>query len=265
MVMIPKHWPPSFVPYPLPSLFGTIGYHFLADHHAYSDAGTTLCGDGDPVHTWLNQSGHGTYGVEHAVQTTLARRPIFRLGGMNGRPYIECTAASQHWFNTLALWNQASGILSNATMGGFIVVAEADTLGSNLPIFSANSTSNTKVNVWVLTGSGLLRSFGKNEWDIGDMRGSGHYAMVSLLDDWCSHLRSFDGAAATHLSNCDNPPSTAVTGVQFLRNSAAGTFFSGKIYELITFASAFPMGTNTATALTRVNAWRDYLVAKYAT
>lgn len=61
-----------------------------AESGVYKNAGTTLATSGDAVQQWNNSSGN----TGHAQQPTLANRPKFVPGVVNGLPVVRFTAAS---------------------------------------------------------------------------------------------------------------------------------------------------------------------------
>jgi hypothetical protein len=55
---------------------------YKAGELMYSDAGTTLCVNNDPIRQWNDQSGNNN----HMVQATLANRPTYKTNVKNGYP-----------------------------------------------------------------------------------------------------------------------------------------------------------------------------------
>lgn len=67
-----------------PASFAGMTAWFDPSWGVYSDAGTTLASVGDPVYRWVSRHDASVY----AEQTTLANRPILRVG-TNGQRYLE--------------------------------------------------------------------------------------------------------------------------------------------------------------------------------
>ncbi|HMQ77905.1 MAG TPA: hypothetical protein PKA92_17575, partial [Flavobacteriales bacterium] len=77
-----------------------------ADQGVYSNAGTTLAGNGDNVRQWNDRSGNG----RHAGEVNVANRPNLATAVLNGRPVVRYTAANNDRLVSAGLTsgNQAS-------------------------------------------------------------------------------------------------------------------------------------------------------------
>ena len=205
---------------------GSFLYHFSGDYGAFSDAdGLEQCQDGDPVQLWRNRSWQGR---PDAIQPTLARRPIFRTGGLNGRPYLECQRSLQQFFNDLLDTGQNSGLAGH---NPFMVAAvvEFDDLATINPLLGG-SPAGTKSRAWVTTTGAL--SIHKNGLSsaAGLIEPGVPYCITMNLQNNTNAQFRVDGPQYT-VSNASNSPSTAVAASQFLRSSGDGLFFHGKLYE----------------------------------
>ena len=97
-------------------------YHFSADSGVYSDVAGTVpaVNNGDAVALWRNQGND-----ENAVQNTAARRPTFKTGGLNGKPYLQCDKTTQQYFEDLPLW-EGTASLDTYSRAIFAVVEDVD-------------------------------------------------------------------------------------------------------------------------------------------
>lgn len=127
-------------------------YRFDASWGTWLDQGQTQPAlvDGTPLPNWEN----GALAVDNGVQTTVARQPILRLGGVNGRPYLQCRQADQQFFNNLVEGGQPGGILNFNPFTIMAVVSSPALLTSTL--FGHTGGSFRKGTVEVFNNAGTL-------------------------------------------------------------------------------------------------------------
>src|SRR5690606_4429105 len=82
--------------------------HWLRlDGDVYSDAGSTPAVDNDGIAQAAN---YGSIGTPFA-QASVGVRPTFKTGGLNGKPFLRCSAAATQRFENIAI-TQPSGSLT---------------------------------------------------------------------------------------------------------------------------------------------------------
>lgn len=206
-------------------------YHFAADRGAFSDVdGLVPCVDTDPVAFWKN---NGSY-AEDAIQTTLARRPIFRTGGANGKPYLECDRTEQHWFADLTGIPQPSGI-SSFTHFNMMAVVDLDDLSALQPILGS-TTTNGKNGFWITT-AGSIRIFKNQFLSPANVVANAPVAVRGSPSSGTSSNHNIDEVRTT-TGNSTNSSSTIQSTSQFLRSTSHPAYFHGKIYECLFFHGA---------------------------
>jgi hypothetical protein len=228
---------PSAPSLPAPS---NLRYWFAADTGAFSDAGTTPAVNYDGVHTWLNQGAASDVGV----QTASGNRPVFKTGGLNGKPYLECNGSS-HWFEDLIEGDQPSGLTSFNEFTVFFVCDQVPT-ASHFLLGSAQvaSTTSAKCAVWFRDNSGVQDyAWHKNgvSTAVPVANGANVLAGKKRTSNNGHFGRGDQGTAMTNFTQTSNPSSSATTGMRFLRHgSTPGSFFSGRLYELIWYNHDLP-------------------------
>ncbi len=86
--------------------YTNLKYRFDSAVGCYLDTdGIIPCTPNDPVAFWKNL-GAST----NALQSSRARRPLFKVGGAGGYPYIECLRENQQYFEDLLDLTQPSGL-----------------------------------------------------------------------------------------------------------------------------------------------------------
>lgn len=258
---------PAAAPDPLPTdlpLASSIAYWFASEFDVFTDAsGTIPAADGDPVYVWGNQSGHATY-TEDAIQSTLANRPTFRTGGANGKPYLECNAATPQFFEDLAQWTYPTGTTAMGSWLNFAFVAEWPSgISVYQPIFGSTPVNGGKAGLFLTSGATPRIRIIKNG-NLGGVHYSGKTNAIVTNADATNGARAWaniNGYQPARFGDLSNAVSTAISGVQFLRctgiSAASGQYFDGRIYEVIAW------NTNSllnATTREEVNA---YFRSKY--
>jgi len=225
--------PYSFAATGLPAVpaAANLRYRFDASSGVYSDAGGSVpCVAGEGVQVWNN------FGLasDDGVQSTSARRPIYRTGGIGGRPYLECRQATQQYFNDLAEGSQPIGI---SAFNPYTVVAVVRQTGlANSTIFGSPDGTVRKCTVQLFDNAGSLAvKWSKN-------------ALFANLPDQASGIniiavnKEISGTGNFGLADNDsnyaqvaqltNASSTATTGMGFFRHGASTDCADFDIYEL---------------------------------
>lgn len=236
-------------------------YRFAADLECYSDtAGTVACTDSDTVAVWGNQGSE-----EDAQQTTSANRPTFKTGGLNGRPYIECAAASAQFFEDLAL-PQPSGFTSMNPFTVFVVTDNVTGL-SDGPSILGNTDSSTH-------GKGYFRfedvidaqiALYKSAIKVGNvanpqmiMAAAGRNADGTTSSPYSRFwIRQNETDVYTDPTQGTNQDSSAGATTEFLRCTSLSSngYFNGRLYEFLYYDGTLDDTTTFAI--------EDYLMAKY--
>lgn len=236
-------------------------YHFRATSGVFSDtAGTMPAGDGDPVARWGNQGAR-----EDAQQATLARRPVMRTGGLNGRPYLACDQGQQQYFGDLA-FSQPYGL---STINPFTVFAVTDAVApANYPaLLGAPATNGGKVGFYFRPNTGEQVHFVKSQVRVGDIanpqilmatigRNAAGTTSTPAVRLWVRQngIDIFDVA-----QQASNLPATAIAATEFLRSSGIADpagYFHGHLYEMLLFDGTLDNATTFAI--------ESFLGAKYA-
>lgn len=252
-------------PYPLPTTApfdsANLNYWFVPDRDVFTDIGkTTPAGNNDAIATW------GTQGTEEdAVQNTGGNRPVYKTGGLNGSPYIECSGSQ--WFEDLVALTQPSGI-TNYTPFTLFLVTEGVTVGSPRSIlagsgltrggkgafrfFDNGGTESYQMHhqneIRAIVDSGGARSLSLPNIVMAGKRGSNLNAYQRKMND----MDTIEDTRGVNIS-----PTSAVTNMQFLRGTGTGTGpFVGKLYEILIWH-------NTALSIANVSHVYEYLNWRY--
>lgn len=116
-------------------------YRFSAGEGVHKDDAATPAadGDGDGVARWINLGS-----AEDALQPVTARRPIYRTGGLAGRPYLACDRTLARYFEDLA-FSQPSGVTSLDPFTVFAVTDAVADLHQFLALLGSPATNGGKV------------------------------------------------------------------------------------------------------------------------
>lgn len=244
--------PPPVVYSPVNST--NLQYWFKADEGAYSDdAGTTLAQDGNGVANWGN---YGT--LEAALQPTGARRPVFKTGGLEGRPYLLCDRVNMQYFNNLAGALQPSGITSINPYTFAMVVEDLDIVGGECPLMSAaGATDKARIRIYD-NGAGVPRlNWWKNEVIADDPAMLNPCSIMGSPASTTTFRRNIQGVNGSQSQSTNASPRNGNASTEFLRMTVLGTYFTGRLYEF--------MYWNTAIGYTSgFDNVRAYFVSKYA-
>jgi hypothetical protein len=226
-------------------------YRFSGSEEVFSDvSGTVPAVDSDPVARWGNLGS-----AADALQNTSARRPIFKTGGLNGRSYLQCSAASQQFFEDLA-FTQPSGL---STINPFTVFAVTDNisgLSGFPPLLGSTAASGGKVSLYFRDTADQQIHWIKSQIRVGNvanpqllMAAAGRNSVGTTSSPntrfWLRQNRASIYAQNQELSNL---VTTAITATQFLRNtgiSPAG-YFEGRLYEFLLYDGTLDDATTFA-------------------
>lgn len=230
---------PGPEPPPFPEIPNDIFFHFAADHEAFKDtAGTEPCENDDLVALWGNQ------GIDHdAIQNTEANRPVFKTGGLNGKPYLQCEHSEQQFFEDLD-FTQPSGLTSINPFTVFIITDNVDSL-SNFPsiLGSPESPDSGKVGFYFRLPVDEQIHFAKSQIKIGNiinpqliMAVIGRNAEGTTSSPYARlWIRQNKIGIFTANANSSNLNSSEITSTQFLRSTglSGDGYFDGHLYEFI--------------------------------
>lgn len=224
---------------PIPS---TPQFWLKIDDGVFSDAGSTPAADGDPIRQITNHGSDPAFG-----QSTLANRPVFRTGGLNGKPYLEANGVDQ--FLEDISTPVASGLLVFPTWTVFTLTDAVDI--TNNPAILGHPTVVAKNSYYFESGgnhryvkSGL--DYGAPTWPLSH---------AVFMESSNRRVDFFNGVGST-FNNASSTPSTVVTVSQFLRHVALGVgqgYFKGRLYEFLLFP-----GTLSALEVNRIEKYLRY-------
>ena len=214
-------------------------YRFSASEAVYADLdGLIPATDMTPVARWGNL-GPGS----PALQSTSARRPIFRTGGLYGRPYLSCTNSLQQHFEDLP-FTQPAGTSTFAPYTVFSVTSGVGDLANSPALWGSSATNGGKAAIYFRSTTGAQHHLFTSGIRIGNvvnpqilMGAWGRNAAGStgnIAQKWVRQNRVNIFSAA---SQTTAPDGTALTTAQFLRCSGLGSggFFHGQLYEFILY------------------------------
>lgn len=233
--------------------YTNLKYRFDASVGCYRDVEKIIpCFDGDGVAVWENL---GT--SVDAKQSVKARRPIFKTGGVNGLPYIECLRDNQQHFEDLLDLPQPSGFTGWTPLMIHIVAQFYDFDTMN-PIISDGGQTNAYKSDFHIRTDGSLRLYKGTQSTV--------FAPEDQLCVITARLRNnvdYDfmvNGVFTSVAVGSSSPSNDQTITQFLRStgSLGPGYFHGRIYELSIFHDTPALGTPDYAAYHR------YLAQKYS-
>jgi hypothetical protein len=226
-------------------------FRFSGGEQVFSDvAGTVPAVNNDAVALWGNL-GSGAA----AVQNTAARRPIFKDVGLNGRSYIQCTAASQQFFEDLA-FTQPFGA---STLNPFTVFAVTDSIG-NLdgfpPLLGATAANGGKVGLYFRSTANQQIHWIKSQIRIGNIanpqilmaaagRNSAGATDSPATRFWVRQNRANIYTVASEVNSLGTD---TINSTQFLRSTGilSGAYFQGRLYEFLLYDGTLDDATTFA-------------------
>jgi hypothetical protein len=234
-------------------------FRFSASAGVYADTdGTTPADEGDPVARWGNLGSSAD-----AVQSTSARRPVYRTGGLAGRPYLECVHASQQHFGDLP-FSQPSGTTAINPFTIF-VVTDAISLANFPSVLGSPASNGGKVAFYFREPVDQQIHWIKGNARVGNLanpqmimaaigRNAAGLTSSPSTRLWVRQNRMglFETASETQ-----SLTSTAISATQFLRSSgiSTGGFFDGHLYEFLLYNGVLDDATTFAI--------EDWLMARY--
>jgi hypothetical protein len=235
-------------------------FRFSSSEQVYSDlAGSVPAVDSDPVALWGNL-GSGAA----AVQNTSARRPIFKNGGLNGRSYLQCSAASEQYFEDLA-FTQPSGLSPLNPFTVFVVTDNVGNLTGFPPILGAPATNGGKVGLYFRDTANQQIHWIKSQVRVGNVanpqivmaalgRNSAGATSSAYTRLWVRQNRTSIFTTASQVSALVE---NEITATQFLRNTGVSPvgYFDGRIYEFLLYQGTLSDATTFAV--------EDWLAARY--
>lgn len=237
-------------------------YWFAADIGVFSDEGSTAAVNNDPVRLWSNLASE-----EDAEQSTFANRPIFKTGGLNGLPYIECVHANAQFFEDIVGVEQPSG-LSNVRPYTIVIVTDAITDLNLLPsVFGSPATNGGKNGFYFREEVDQQVHVSKNNFRFGNVanpmilfvgnRRSSNPETAETYTNANALLHNRMNGSSGIVSSSTNAITTAITQTQFLRNTGLSTdgYFNGRIYEVFLYDGVLPRA--------QWGVIEDYLMSKY--
>lgn len=217
-------------------------YRFSASEEVFADsAGLVLAANLDPVARWGNQ-GSGN----DALQSTSARRPIFRTGGINGRPYLSCTNSLQQYFEDLP-FTQPSGFTGYSPYTVFAVTSGVTNLTQYPALWGSQYAAGGKAGVYFRPDANAQHHLFTSGIRIGNVvnpqilmgawgrNAAGNTGSISYK--WVRQNRVNIFTATNQSTNAD---SNALTAAQFLRSTGLTTpagagYFDGQLYEFLLY------------------------------
>lgn len=201
-------------------------YHFLAEKGCFQDAGRSApCQDGDRVMLWEN------YGNSvNAQQSERARRPVFRTGGLNGYPYIECLRSREQYFEDLLDLPQASGLTGWTPLTIHIVADFYDFAQMNPIISDGGNVYKSDLHIQT---NGFVRLY-KGAGTVVNIAPNTPVVLTARVVNNITYNFMLNGVFF-NVGQGGNSPSGGQTVTQFLRST--GTlgpgYFHGRLYEII--------------------------------
>lgn len=209
-------------------------FRFSASEGVFSDTdGTVPAVAGDPVAVWSNLgSGLDT------TQPTLARRPVYRTGGLRGRPYLECDAAQEQYFENLA-FTHIIGV-NQLTPFSLLVVTDAVDMTAVRPIMTPTEHLANKGSVFFRPTADEQISFVKPQVRVGNVVNPQVLSTSAAGSGGRFKVRQFPGTVVLFDAlQTTNLATAAVASMQFLRGFdvtvPTNRFFHGRIYEFLLY------------------------------
>lgn len=234
-------------------------YRFSASEAVYADLeGLIPATDTTPVARW------GNLGLGNsAQQSTLARRPIFRTGGLYGRPYLSCTMSLQQHFEDLP-FTQPAGTSTFAPYTIFAVTSGVGNLDQFPALLGSPATNGGKAGIYFRATANAQHHLFTSGIRIGNVANP-----QILMGAWGRNAAGSTGNIAqkwvrqnrvnifSATSQTTAPDGTALSAAQFLRSSgiSSGGFFHGQLYEFILYTGVLSDADTFA-----IEAW---LAARY--
>lgn len=224
--------------------------HWLRlDGNVYSDAGSTPAVNNDGIAQAENYGSEGTA----FAQATGGIRPVFKTGGLNGKPFLRCAAASQQRFADIAV-SQPSGA---ASLTPYCVAAVTDNINvTGFPaLIGGVGTNAGKASLYFRSAVNNQLHVGRTEFRFGNVANP-QVVVASRASqiDTLARLNNVRYAITSGSSEDANSQSS----VNFLWADALDTngYFDGDLYEFMYLDAA-------ATRDLQIFRIQEYLNGKY--
>lgn len=214
-------------------------YRFSASEGVHKDDAATPAADGDGVARWVNLGA-----AEDALQPVAARRPIYRTGGLAGRPYLACDRTLVQHFEDLA-FTQPFGVTSFNPFTVFAVTDAVADLDQFPSLLGSPATNGGKVGFYFRDPEAAQIHWIKSQIRIGNvanpqllMAAAGRNAAGTTLSPYARFwLRQNRAGLWEATSQSSNLSSTAIAATQFLRSTGSSTngYFHGHLYEFLIY------------------------------
>lgn len=204
-------------------LSGLTGWYVADPAYCFQDAAaTTPCGNGDPVYTWVDQSG----GARNMVQATLSLRPTLTLvGGTTWAVLFDGTddymAAT---YSAVMGTGRAYGVRANATKTSAFQVMSA--YRSSVSEFRLSNTNPGAVQLTVSNGVAAA-SAGQITLS-ADFRATG-YADHVADTAYCA----LDGVAGSTVADTSSSPGNDATEMALGARTSLSLYLGGQIYRAV--------------------------------
>jgi hypothetical protein len=218
-----------------------------ADAGVYQDAAKTTpaVNDGDVVGCWEDQSGNGN----DATQATTAKKPVVKLGIVNGKPVVRFDGIDDKLIISSTL------NISGAQDRTFFAVCKTSS-GTSEPVFSINADSSVAGKRWTVRGaSGKLRI---------EIAGSGYNSALRTTAMSVLAVKLYGSTLGDHIlyrnsvsesASGTSTVDTLDTNTQLGSYVSGTAFLNGDIAEILVYNSALSDADRQAI--------EDYLDNKY--
>lgn len=211
--------------------------YWMAASQAYADTGMTVQAlDGQTIAAIQNA---GAY-AQDLIQTNPVNRPTFHDGGVNDQPYIECDAVGlPKFFENLLGISMAGGITVTSRYTNFWVFEAVDLSLSSAPLLAPqNNSTMGKIGNYIKAGGATANACWYKNEVLKQLDNPLTDLNIFMMQNTNGGAGSFAWASGdtdrTTFSQTTNM-STGATGAEFLRHSALGRRFVGRLYEFIRY------------------------------
>ncbi|HUH24758.1 MAG TPA: hypothetical protein VLZ51_11910, partial [Brevundimonas sp.] len=223
---------------PLLPRFGQVQYALDAGKEVYSDDGVTPIQDGEGVYLARNQSDYSGTGGGPAdfVQASAALRPIWRSGGIRGRPFFDLDGT--RYFQDIP-FVQPSGFFALRAVILAAAVEGVDRTPGTFRSFLGGTASN-KAEIYCRPGNPDAEyRAGQNGLQAGNYAPS-TLAMALMPLSTTEAAFITDDFSEYRVTTGTNPPTAAVATAQVFRSSRLtdSGIMKGRVYEMAIVESA---------------------------
>lgn len=200
--------------------------HWLKlDGAVYSDAGMMPAGDNDGIALAANYGSAGSA----FTQASSGIRPIFKTGGLAGKPFLRCAYSSAQRFDDIAI-TQPSGTTSLSPYCVFAVTNNVDLTNSPALLGSAASNGG-KIGVYFRPDVDEQIHIGRAQFRFGNLANP---QLMVLSRFSRTQFHAGVNGFLTYIFDAFNETSNAISSANLLWNDGLSTdgFFDGDLYEL---------------------------------